>query len=62
MICGDPAQIQAEINIGTIIVQYLLTIPIVGWVGVQMKNMVQDVKSRLRARKGTRNNKDKTLL
>jgi hypothetical protein len=62
MICGDPAQIQAEINIGTIIVQYLLTIPIVGWVGVQMKNMVQDVKSRLRARKGTRNNKDKTPL
>jgi hypothetical protein len=58
MICGDPAQIQAEISLGSIIVQYLLTIPIIGWIGFQVRNVVRDVKSWIKRRKKTTGNQE----
>jgi hypothetical protein len=54
MLCGDISQVPTEIQTGSILIQYLLTLPIIGWTGFQIRNAYKDTKAWLRRRKEKR--------
>lgn len=60
MLCGDPAQIPNEISAGSAFIQFLLTLPIFGWITYQIRSVVRDGKQWLAKSRGFSEDKEKT--
>jgi hypothetical protein len=54
MLCGDPAQIPNEISAGSAMLQFLLTVPIFGWIAYQVRTVMRDVVSWIKKRRDIR--------
>jgi hypothetical protein len=60
MLCGDPAQIPNEISAGSTFIQFLLTLPIFGWIAYQVRSVIRDGKQWIAKKRGISTNEVKT--
>lgn len=54
MLCGDVAQIPNEISAGSAMLQFLLTVPIFGWIAYQVRTVMRYATGWIKKRRDVR--------
>lgn len=62
MLCGDISQVPAEVNASVYAFQTLLAMPVMVWIGLQIRTLYRDIKGWMKKRAGIRETKNKDPL